>query len=149
MPSSAEPGKAGSEGDKDEVCLKIDTRVFSQEAVLRALYWFGKELYSEVTISEDSAHLVVRLRPKQRVPTLENPKPPNMETLVGELQNAIVDSELRVQMQKETSGVRELILAKAFSEAGVLEDPPPATFDDPVLAARPKRPEESLLKILS
>jgi len=34
---------------------------------------------------------------------------------------AVLDAELRLQIGRETAGVRELILAKAFSEAGVLE----------------------------
>lgn len=137
------------EAEKDEAILNIDSRLFSREAVLRALYWFSKDLYSEVSFSEDRVQLQVRLRLKQSVPTLENPKPPDLGTLIAEFRTALVDSELRVQIQKETAGVRELILAKAFSEAGVLEDAPPLTYEDPVLASRPKEKTGSLLKILS
>jgi His-Xaa-Ser system protein HxsD len=137
------------EAAKGEALLRIDSRLFSREAVLRALYWFSRDLYSEVSLSDNQAHLLVRLRLKQLVPTLENPKPADLQTLIAEFQTALVDSELRVQIQRETAGVRELILAKAFSEAGVLEDAPPENYEDPVLASRPKETTASLLKILS
>lgn len=150
MPELIDAGEAIKvEVAESELTLNVDARIFSREAVLRALYWFSKDMYSEVSLSNDQAHLVVRLRLKQSVPTLENPKPLNLHSLVAEFQTALVDSELRVQIQKETTGVRELILAKAFSEAGVLEDAPPQTYEDPVLASRPKETNSSLLKILS
>jgi len=148
LPSEArEPLSVDAE--KGEALLKIDSRVFSRDAVLRALYWLSRDLYSAVSLSDDQQHFVVRLRLKQPAPTLENPKPPDLQTLVAEFQTALVDSELRVQIQKETAGVRELILAKAFSEAGVLEDAPPETYEDPVLASHPRERTTSLLKILS
>jgi hypothetical protein len=37
-----------------------------------------------------------------------------------------------VEIQAETAAIRELIIAKAFAESGVLEDSPPGTFRDPV-----------------
>jgi len=49
-----------------------------------------------------------------------------------DIYDALLDSQLRVEIQAETAGVRELIIAKAFAESGVLEDPPPGTFEDPV-----------------
>jgi His-Xaa-Ser system protein HxsD len=137
-----------SDEQAQEAVLTVDARVYSRDAVLRTLYWFSKDYYCELA-SEDGAHFSVRLRPRQTVPTLENPRVPDPKTAISELQNALIDAELRVQIQKETAGIRELILAKAFSEAGVLEDIPPKTFDDPVLASKPKDSDASLLKILS
>lgn len=137
------------DAEKGEAVLKVDARLFSREAVLRALYWLSKDLHSEVALSDDQQYFTLRLRLKQLVPTLDNPKPPALEALIAEFQTSLVDSELRVQIQKETAGVRELILAKAFSEAGVLEDAPPETYEDPVLASRPREKTASLLKILS
>ena len=76
----------------------------------------------------------VVLRPKCPSPTLDNPAPKTLDELASEFRNALIDSELRIQVQRETSGVRELLLAKAFAEAGVLESSPPGSFNDPVLA---------------
>jgi His-Xaa-Ser system protein HxsD len=145
------PAEAGEQSgtEKGKTVITVDSRMFSRDAVLRALYWLSKDLYSEVALSDDQHHFLIRLSLKQPVPSLESPKPPDLRTLIAEFQTALVDSELRVQIQKETAGVRELILAKAFSEAGVLEDAPPETYEDPVLASSPREKTASLLKILS
>ena len=115
--------------------LVLETRQFSRDAALRTAYWFSKDLYVEFPPSADESTFTVILRAKNLVPTLDDPKPRSLATLVAEFQNSLVDSELRVRVQKETSAVRELLLAKAFAEAGVLEEGPPGSFHDPVLAA--------------
>jgi hypothetical protein len=43
-----------------------------------------------------------------------------------------LEFELRRQVEIETAPVRQIILAKAFSESGILEDEPPGTINDPV-----------------
>lgn len=124
--------------------LLVDSRQFSREAVLRAAYWFSNELYVEVPVSNSEHSFEVVLRSKCSRPTLENPSPTALDELVSEFRNALIESELRIQVQRETSSVRELILAKAFAEAGVLESSPPGSFSDPVLAARKPEPDVAL-----
>lgn len=120
---------------QESVCITIDTRQFSREAVLKAGYWFTEDLYIEFSPStcDDSFELVLRL--KHPTPTLQRPAPKPLNELVGEFRNALIESQLRIQVQRETSGVRELLIAKAFAEAGVLEGDPPGSFGDPVLAS--------------
>jgi His-Xaa-Ser system protein HxsD len=65
-------------------------------------------------------------------PTLAQPRPKKIHELLPEFFEALLDSQLRVEIQEQTAAVRELIIAKAFAESGVLEDPPPGTFEDPV-----------------
>jgi His-Xaa-Ser system protein HxsD len=121
--------------ETNSIALRLETRQFSRDAVLRAAYWFSKDLYFEFPPSEGESTFSVVIKAKNTIPTLDDPKPKTLGQLVSEFQNALVDSELRVRVQKETSSIRELIIAKAFAEAGVLEDGPPGSFDDPVLAA--------------
>jgi His-Xaa-Ser system protein HxsD len=64
--------------------------------------------------------------------TLEHPKVKKIDDWLPDIFNSLVDAQLRVEIQAETSGIRELIIAKAFAESGVLEDLPPGTFQDPV-----------------
>lgn len=65
-------------------------------------------------------------------PTLAQPRPRRIDELLPDFFEALLDSQLRVEIQEQTAAVRELIIAKAFAESGVLEDPPPGTFEDPV-----------------
>lgn len=57
-----------------------------------------------------------------------------------------MDFALREKIDAKTSGIRDLLLAEAFSESGVLEDKPEGLFGDAVEeTAKPN----GMLKILS
>lgn len=54
------------------------------------------------------------------------------------------DFALREQVAAKTSDVRDLLLAKAFSESGVLEDQPHGVFGDALEESKP----DGMFKIL-
>jgi len=129
--------RAGAEGFEIEygsdasASVRLDRRIYGREALLRACYWCTNTAYIHIPESPDD-RFVVHIKLKHSAPTLENPKPISIHEFVGEFCNALLDYELRRQVEAETAGIRQLILAKAFSEAGVLEDEPPGNIDDPV-----------------
>jgi hypothetical protein len=55
-----------------------------------------------------------------------------------------LDFALRERVEAKTSGIRDLLLAKAFSESGVLEDEPEGVFGDTIEESNP----DSMFKIL-
>lgn len=111
--------------------VRLDRRIYSREALLRACYWCTNAAYVHFPESPDD-RFVVHIKLKCGAPTFENPRPTSIQEFVGEFCNALLDFELRRQVEAETAGIRQLILAKAFSEAGVLEDEPSGNVDDPV-----------------
>jgi len=117
--------------------LTLDARQVSRDAALRTAYWFTRDLFVEFPPSQAEHTFDVVLRLRNPEPTLGQPKPRVLADLAAEFQNALIDFELRIRVQKETTGVRELILAKAFAESGVLEEDPPGSFFDPVLSSDP------------
>ena len=123
-------------GEPGSTTLVLEACQFSRDAVLRAAYWFSRDLDFEFPPSESESKYTVVLKLKTALPMLDDPKPKSLAELVSEFQNALIDSELRVRVQRETSSVRELLLAKAFAEAGVLGDNPPGSFYDPVQSAQ-------------
>ena len=121
-------------GSEASLTLTLDSRQFSREAALKAAYWLTKDLYIDFPPSATEHLFEVTLRAKFPTPSLENPAPKSLDDLAREFRNSLIDSELRIQVQRETSGVRELLLAKAFAEAGILESGPPGSFSDLVLS---------------
>jgi His-Xaa-Ser system protein HxsD len=114
--------------------IQLDKRVYSKSAVLKACYWLDRDLWFQLEEGEEHLSLTVRLRITS--PTLAHPKIKTMEEWLPDVFGALLDAELREQVQAETAEIRELIIAKAFAESGVLEDAPPGTFEDPVEARR-------------
>jgi His-Xaa-Ser system protein HxsD len=111
--------------------IQVDISVYAKEAVLKAVHWATDIAYVQIRHSSDRV-LVIELTLKQPKPTLDNPQTTSIEALSGDVCNLILDYELRRQISSETAAIRQLILAKAFSEAGVLEDSAPGSCADPV-----------------
>jgi His-Xaa-Ser system protein HxsD len=111
--------------------IRLDSRVYSKEAILRAALWLTDLAYVYLDESSDE-RFVVQVRLKAITASLNNPRPPRVEDVVGEFCNSLLEFELRRQVETETAAIRQLILAKAFSESGILEEDPPGNFGDPV-----------------
>ena len=123
--------------------IRLDPRFYSREAVLKASYWFTNVAYVHLPESTDGK-FIIRIKLKSVQPTLDNPKPISIHEFIGEFCNSLLDFELRRQVEAETASLRHLILAKAFSESGVLEDEPPGSIADPVETSTPSSLRELL-----
>ena len=133
---------SGIEGFQSEIksevtaIIRLDARIYSREALLRTAYWYSGTAYIQIPEFSDSG-IIVEITLKQQAPSLKDPKPLSIDRFVGEFCNSLLDFELRRQVEVETASIRQLILAKAFSESGVLEDNPVGTISDPVEAKNP------------
>lgn len=102
--------------------LTIDPSVYSLDAVMRTCYWFTDRCWIFIEKNENGFFVV----------SLEGKKPDaDLRALAGEFANGLLDHQLRVNINAETQVVRSLIVGKAFAE-GMLEDPPPGHYGDPV-----------------
>jgi His-Xaa-Ser system protein HxsD len=128
---SLDDGRTEFDDTHSTAKFPLSKKVFSKAAALRACYWLSRDLWSRVDDEAEELWITVGVRVSS--PTLEHPKVKKIDDWLPDIFNSLVDAQLRVQ--DETSGIRELIIAKAFAESGVLEDLPPGTFRDPVDAA--------------
>jgi His-Xaa-Ser system protein HxsD len=117
------------------VVVELDGSVFSTEAVLKACYWFSKDFAYNVSRTDHC--ISVSLTPKHASAPSEN--------VHAEFVSMATDFTLREHVESRTSSVRELLLAKAFAESGVLEDSPEGVFGDKIEEEKP----DGLFKILS
>lgn len=117
--------------------LNIDHDLISTEALLKTCYWFSKDFICDV-IRESERQSTVHLKPKPNcsVPLADAPE---------QFMTQAFDFALREQVAAKTSDVRDLLLAKAFSESGVLEDQPHGIFGDAIEESKPS----GMFKILN
>jgi len=122
------------DGEHVTATLLMDKKVYSKSAVLKVCYWFSEDLCFQV--KEEDRYLSIAVRLRESTPTLNRPSVKKIDEWLPDILNALVDSQLREEIQAETAGIRELIIAKAFAESGILEGLPPGTFEDPVETAQ-------------
>lgn len=94
------------------VCVPIDLAVYSRDAVFRACYKYTDRCYLLLRRGEGERLLVdVRRRPSSGSVGVR------LVDFAGEFMNELIDQQLRVDLERETRPVRELIVAQAFAEA--------------------------------
>jgi His-Xaa-Ser system protein HxsD len=108
-----------------ERVLHVEETLYHRTAVLRACYWFTDRCYLFVSRPKPG-FLEVSIRAKMGS-TAET-----LDAVAGEFANALLDYELRRQIDEQTGSIRELLVAKAVAMAGTLDDAPPGTASDPV-----------------
>ena len=117
--------------------IRIDRAIAGPEAVLKACYWFSRDLTCEIN-EEDPGQLLVSLKPKA-ISSM------SFEEVRATFLGQVLDFELRERVTAKTKDVRDVLLAKAFAESGVLEDAPQGTFGDDLEESKP----DGIFRILS
>lgn len=102
-----------------------DTSLFSQDAILKCLYWFGDKFHTNVSLTDDFYQIT--LKPL----TNANVKEDELDLYLQKLERDLVDFQLRDTIAKETQNVRDLLVAKAFSN-GEFDEEPQGKISDPV-----------------
>src|ERR1017187_461393 len=91
--------------------VRFDRKVYRLSAVKKAAYKYGNIFH--VMIEEADGFILVSLRP-----TSANGDP---EEAAGNFCNEVLDQELREEIAAETNGVRDLLLAHAFSKTSLID----------------------------
>lgn len=131
------PSESNSTPAASSVVVEIDLAIVSTEALLKACYWFSRDFICEM-----------RNRNEQRAEVYLTPRIPASAADLALAKDAFttsaMDFALREKIDAKTSSIRDLLLAKAFSESGILEDEPLGVFGDAVEEAKP----DGMFKIL-
>jgi len=91
--------------------VRFDRAVYRLSAVKKAAYKYGG--FFSILIEESEKSTVVSLKPTA---TCQNP-----DQAAGEFCNEVLDQELREEIAAETRGVRDLLLAHAFSKTSIID----------------------------
>lgn len=117
--------------------IQVDHALVSVEAILKTCYWFSRDFVCNV-VHEDADRSTVYLKPK-------GVNSMSAEEIEEQFMSHAMDFALRERITAKTSDVRDLLLAKAFSESGVLEEQPQGVFGDSLEESKP----DGMFKILS
>ena len=105
--------------------LVINGKVFSKDTVLKTMYWFGDKFLVDIAIKEEN--FLVSLKPLSSL----NLSSDDLEHYLQKAQRDLIDFSLREIINKETTNIRELLIAKAFSN-GEYDETPLGEISDPV-----------------
>lgn len=113
-----------------EQTLRFDPSVYRLAAVKKACYKFADRCYVQIEIPV-AGEITVNLKSRANDVGLED--------IALDLQNEVLDQELREVVAEETAAIRNLLLAQAFSSTSLV-DPAGETAnfrDDPLKVSEP------------
>lgn len=119
------------------VLVEFDLAFVSAEALLKTCHWFSRDYACDLRRKGDTAQ--VMLTPRNSAAAFDS------DAVRDAFLTSAIDFALRGKIEAKTSGIRDLLLAKAFSESGVLEDSPEGVFGDAVEESKP----DGIFKVLS
>lgn len=123
--------------DALQAVVEINLAFISAEALLKTCHWFSRDFVCE--IRNRNEHMAdVLLTPRSTASAAD------LALAKDAFNTSAMDFALREKIEAKTSGIRDLLLAKAFSESGVLEDRPEGVFGDNVEEMKP----DGMFKIL-
>jgi His-Xaa-Ser system protein HxsD len=110
----------------DEIQVFADSNIFSKDSIFKCLYWFGDKFHTSVAFA-DSQTYCISLKPLSTAGI----KLDEFELYQQKLERDLIDFQLRETISKETQNIRDLLVAKAFSN-GEFDEDPPGNVSDPI-----------------
>lgn len=109
------------------ITVYFDVQIFTKEAILKCLYWYGDKFSTTIAQSENGKQLIVKLKAidKDVIPDSD------LQAYMQKLERDAIDFQLRQVVQSETQNIRDILVAKAFSN-GEFDEAPPGNVSDPV-----------------
>jgi His-Xaa-Ser system protein HxsD len=101
----------------NKIIYFADSHLYSQESIFKCTYWYTDKFTISINLESNKYYKIV-LTPK--IDLLES----ELIGILNKLGNDLIDFRLRDMITKETQNIRELLIAKAFSNYPSEEEPP-------------------------
>jgi His-Xaa-Ser system protein HxsD len=118
--------KFQNEIKNNEIIVFADTSLYSKDSIFKCLYWYGDKFHTNVSFADSNTYRV-SVKPISTMQLSSD----ELESLLLKVERDLVDYNLRDIVTKETQNVRDLLIAKAFSN-GEFDELPPGEVSDPV-----------------
>lgn len=107
----------------NKINLELDSLVYSKESIVKCLYWYSDDFEIDVELVSNSYQISLQ-------PLTEFSKE-EIEKVRTKLKKEFLDYNLREIVKRQTTTIRELIIAKAFSN-GEFDEEPRGDLMDPL-----------------
>ncbi len=110
----------------DEIVVYCSVSLYSKDSIFKCLYWYGDKFHTTVGFADIDTYKII-IRPKADL----NLNPEDFDFYLLKIERDLIDFNLRDIVTKETKNIRELLIAKAFSN-GEFDEDPIGDISDPV-----------------
>lgn len=107
--------------DTGEARILVESNVYSLDVMHKCLYWYGEKLDTDISVIEGN-QIELFIQTKNGA---------SIESIIPKLKADIIDFKTRDIITKETQNIRDLLVAKAFSN-GEFDEKPSGDIEDPV-----------------
>lgn len=110
----------------NEIVVFADSKIYTNDGILKCLYWYGEKFHTNLSLTEDKFFKITLKPISNIILSFEE-----LEQFQQKLERDLVDFNLRDIVTKETKNIRDLLIAKAFSN-GEFDEVPKGNVSDPV-----------------
>jgi His-Xaa-Ser system protein HxsD len=105
--------------------LQLDSGLYTEAVVFKCFYWYGADYEVVINRAADGRSLSVVLSPRAGPLSGEH-----VDALVSRVRRDLIDFKTRDIVARETQGIRELLVAKAFAASDEFDQPPLGSIAD-------------------
>lgn len=110
----------------EEIIVFANLSLYSRDSIFKCLYWYGDKFRTSISLI-DEENIMISISSLSDFPLSMKEK----EIILRKLERDLIDYNLRDIVTKETKNIRDLLIAKAFSN-GEFDELPPGEISDPV-----------------
>tara|TARA_R110002020_G_scaffold218232_10_gene426056 strand:- start:3140 stop:3514 length:375 start_codon:yes stop_codon:yes gene_type:complete len=112
--------------DESTIKILLDANFYDLVVVQKTFYWYLKDYVITVKlIPENDIQIILE---KLEIPLTNS----DIDKLTSRIKRDLFDFMLRNRIHQETKNVRDLIIAKAFSDTDEFDEMPPGTLRDTI-----------------
>jgi His-Xaa-Ser system protein HxsD len=109
-----------------EVIVYADSKLYSKDSLFKCMYWYGGKFHTNISMYDKSTYRI-SIKPVNDIEYNSE----KLKQLLFQLERDLIDFNLRDIVTKETQNLRDLLVAKAFSN-GEFDENPPGEISDPI-----------------
>ena len=108
---------------KGALRVKVPLSIYNKDVIFKCFYWYTGEYDIEINEVSNNANILISGKSDTKF---------DFDELKSKIKRDLIDFKTRDIISKETKNVRDLIIAKAFSDSDEFDSEPPGEITDPV-----------------